>query len=290
MPYFVHLLKIDFILYTSRDMSKKELRPIYNKKHYKALELLRNPKFQRRIRELKKVFKCFGCPVPKDGFEKYADYQAWVDNYWDTYSKYRKSDGYKVGIHKITGGQETFGLKEFNKIEKFENRFLPPIYGAVLSEILAEFGVDKNDPEFKDFIEYYVFLGRDRFPTELFRVSLSRENNKRELQMFIQLYGHTRKEDITDNWDFITKYQKDLLDYKQRNRKREEFERDNKIYEYHLKLKEKRQGKRAKNGELSLEEATLSKFSKRYPYLNIEVIRGIVRRVKGRRGNPKEVT
>ncbi len=242
-------------------------RKIYNEKYYRAKELILSKKFQERVQQLKNGLESLGWPIPKGGFKKYPEYLDWR-------KKYR-----------------SFYLNQLKNQENENNpESLSKPYDDSLKDILQEFGIDPTDHDFYEFIEHYMFFEQENFATGLFSILWQRNEKTGKMELFIQLLGNTRKEDIIKHWDIISKQQKYLPDYKKRNKPWSTFERDNKIYEAYLELKKKRSGKRSsiKKSERAIDDELFSKFIPEYGELELQHIRAIVKRVKKFRGSRKE--
>lgn len=259
---------------------KKSQREVYDKNYYKVQELLANPKFKRQISDLKRKFQKFNCPIPKNGFNSMQEYLDWNKNkFWKSYSDLETSEKYKKEIIKITGGKSSWGSEEMLKIERFREKFLPPVYGQVFEDILEEFGISRKNKGFDDFLERHVFFNKNTYPTSLLTVKWIRNKKTDKMELFIQIYGHTRKEDLMKNWDFIIEDQKLLPDYTGKNKKWFTFNRDNLIYETYLKIKEGRSTRSSKKLK-PIDEEIYLQMQDRYPGLTMGTIRSIVSKVK----------
>lgn len=268
---------------------KKTRREIYDKNYYIAQTLLQNPKFQKRIQWLKDTFARFGCPIPASGFKTQQEYTEWNEGFWTIFGKLEESQEYKNKIKEITGGKPTYGLKEYNEIENFRAEFLPPLYGQYFQEILEEFGISRKDKGFKDFLEYHVFFNKDIYPTNLFKVRWIRNPKTEKAELFVQILGHTKKEDIIEHWNWIAQEQKYLSDYQAKNKEWSAFSRDNEVYEVYSRIKSERNTKRAKktDGQRAVDEEIYVDVAQKYPNLTLSHIRKIIAKVKKFRATPK---
>ncbi len=269
--------------------NKKLNREIYDQNYYKAQEMLRNPWFKKNISSLKNKFRDFGCPIPKKGFKTLKEYMDWNQNqFWKSYFDTEKSSKFQAKLNKITGGKKSWGTKEQDQIEKLKLKLLPPIYGETYDEILEKFNINRKDRGFRDFLERHIFFNKDTYFTPLFSINWIRNKKTNKMELFVKLNGHTRKEDLINGWDFIAKEQKDLPDYTGKNKKWENFKRDNEIYELYLKLRKKRNFKRAQKDESAIDAMIYQEIRKKHYELSFSSIRSIVSRVKAFRVASKE--
>ena len=280
-----------FVMSYNYPMALDPIRKIYSKKYYQAKQLLLDKRFQEGISKLKNKFLSIDCPIPQGGFKKYQELLDWNVRYGDAYSKLIKSDEYKNNIQRITGGKENINREEYLAKEEFEKEFLPIPYGYYLEDIVEDCDFDPKDKELCEFAENYLFFNQEDLTTSLFNLIWRRNEKTDKFELFIQILGDTRKEDIDSQWKEIQKEQKLLPDYKERNKPWETFERDNKIYEKYLFLVQKRNGKRSrtKKGEIALDDALYREFSCKYPELELSNIREIITKVKKLRAGSKEV-
>lgn len=257
-------------------------RTIYNKNHYTAQAMLLDPWFKEKIKWLKNRFVEVGRPLPKRPFKKYKDYLTWNTGFWKRHAEMMKSPEYLAEKDRITGGKDTISREEYDRLQEFEEQFLPPVYGNVYDEILAHFGIDRKDKGFRDFLEYHIFFSYDEFPTSPFTVTWKRNDKTRKSELFIRLHGHTKKEDIINHWDWIAKEQKHLPDYMGKNKEWKNFERDMGIYNQYTALKDPNI-KRRKDGD-SLDSKLWAALRKKWPELTMSSIRSIVTKTQQRLG------
>ncbi|OGG49290.1 hypothetical protein A2704_01160 [Candidatus Kaiserbacteria bacterium RIFCSPHIGHO2_01_FULL_54_36b] len=265
-------------------MSKPQRKPrrtVYDQNYYKAQAMLRNPWFIDKIAWLKNRFKEVGCPLPNKGFKKYAQYEAWRDKFWDTHSAMGQSAEYKARVREITGGKDRISLEEYNAVEAFKESYLPPVYGAVFGDIIEHFKINRDDRQFRQFVELYIFLGKTEHPTSLFSVRWIRNRKTDQMELFIQLFGHTKKEDIVNNWDFITRDQHHLPGYLGKSKEWKEFERDLEVYEAYKKL---RKNVLRRPDREAADYKVISELGRKYPKLTTGQIRGIVTKTAKRLG------
>lgn len=262
--------------------SKKPVkrRVVHNQPYYKAQQIIRDKWFVERINWLRRRFEEVGCPVPLEGFESNDEYEAWREAYWNRYSEMSMSEEYKEKRLSITGGKELLNSEEFYALEDLRDEYLPPMYGAVFREILEHYKIDPKDQQFKYFLEFYVFRGRRELPQSNFSVRLSRHPKTNELELLIKLRGFTKKEDIVDNWDFISEDQKYLHDYIGKSKKWVEFERDLEIYNLYKQLHQARK----RNNKDPYDKVIMGKVQEQYDWLELSLIRKIVNRTAKRLG------
>ena len=259
-------------------------RIIYDKNYYKAQTMLRDFWFIKKINWLKQRFTEVGCPIPQNGFKKYKDYLAWNELFWKKYSNMQNSSEFLTGCNKITSGKRTINLQEFNDLERFKEQFLPPLYGSHFGDILERFHVDRNDRKFRNFLEFYLFLRKNEYPTSLFTIKWIRNRKTDQMDLFVQIHGCTRKEDLINNWRSIANEQKYLPDFLGKNKEWKMFERDIQVYELYKKIKGTSNRKREEIWAKSKDMQIFCELHGKYPKLTIRSIRTIIARTKKRLG------
>lgn len=261
---------------------------MYDRNYYKAQVMLRDPWFVEKADWLRNRFAKVGCPLPEKPFKKYQEYLDWNTKFWDRYSEMERSPEFLAEKQKITGGKEKIPLEEYRALEEFREQFLPPIYGQTFSEILEHFKIDRNDEGFKSFLELYFFFGQTEYPTRLFNIIWKRNEKTDEFELFIRIYGHTKKEDIMDHWEWIAREQKIMKDFIGKSKAWKAFDRDIEIYNCYKKLKEsgliRRSNKAAFYGITALDKDTWTVLHKKYHKLTIGDVRRIVSRTAKRLG------
>ena len=215
----------------------KPKRKIYDKNYYIAQAMLRDPWFIDKIFWLKNRFEEVGCPIPQNGFKDLKQYDKWHDKYWNTRSRMYQDKEFITKQKEITGGKEKITSEEYDTLKDFRDSYLPPVYGAIFGEILEHFKIDRDDSKFRDFIERYIFLGYDKYPSTIIGTRWIRNLKTDKMELFIPILGYTKKEDIVNNWDFISNEQKRLPNYLGKSKKWEEFDRDIEIFNLHKEIK-----------------------------------------------------
>jgi hypothetical protein len=257
-------------------------RTIYDQNYYKAQAMILDPWFIEKIAWLKNRFVEVGCPLPKRPFKKYKDYLAWNKRFWDRYAQMMKSPEYLQEKNRITGGKENIPLKEYEQLQEFEEQFLPPVYGNIYDKILEHFRINHRDKGFRDFLEYHIFFGYNEYPTSPFSITWRRNDKTRQPELFIRLYGHTKKEDIISHWDQIAQEQKHLSGYMGKNKEWQSFERDIEIYNQYKSLKDP---KIKRNSSYKAIDIRLwATLRKKYPNLTVNSIRSIITKTRKRLG------
>lgn len=256
-------------------------RIIYSQKYHKAAAMVRDPWFKSKETWLKKRFAEVGCPLPKNGFKKYKQYLAWNERYWKRYSAMEQGPEFKAEILRITGGRERFPREVYDELEQFRESFLPPVYGEIFRKILRHFNIDEKDTGFRNFLESYFFFGRKEYSESPFVIRFVRDPKTRELEMFIQIFGHTKQGDIAREWNWIAKEQKILPDFKAKNKEWETFERDIEIYDLYKTLKSSSKECYSPRG---IDFEIFCQLHERWPRLSVNSIRAIVAKAKKRLG------
>lgn len=257
-------------------------RKIYDENYYRAQVMLADIWFIKKTAWLKKRFRDVGCPVPPKGFKKYHQYQTWLKKYWDVHSKMSCSKEFLDKKKAITGVKKEISFAELSAIEKLEADFLPPRFGSIFGDILEHSGIDRYDRKFHEFLEFYIFLGKTEFSEPLLNVQWTRNKKTDQAELFIQIFGHTKKEDIEKNWDFIAHEQKQLSSYLGKNKKWESFDRDIEIYTLYKKLRE--EGTKRRNVWDTLDKRIYAELHSKYKSLTIEQIRNIISKTAKRLG------
>jgi hypothetical protein len=274
------------------DKIKKKIkkRVIFSHDYNKMQVMIRDSWFIKKVAWLKNRFAEIGCPLPLKGFKRYKQYLTWNDRYWKRHSEMQQLDEYLNGRLKITGSKEQISAKEFDDLQDFDQKFLPPVYGEMYSEILHYYGLPIDNDYFRDFLESYIFFGKTDCTLPPFSVCAIRNKKTNKPGLFIQLYSHTRKEDILNYWNFIAKEQKNFFNSASesigKNKAWEEIDRDIEIYNLYKKLKLER-GETVKRANALCDMLDMKLFviiHKKYPKINITAIRRIISQAKKRLG------
>lgn len=267
-------------------MAKKTKTPpsrkIYDENYYKAQIMLADIWFVKKIAWLKKRFADFGCRVPPQGFRTHRQYQAWHKKYWNIHSKVSGSKEFLKKKEAIYSGRKTISVEEYTAIEKLEADFLPPMFGAVFGDILEHNKIDRDDRKFREFLELYIFRGKTEYSAPLLNVQWVKNKKTNEAELFIQILGHTTKEDIERNWDFITRDQKHLTNYIGKNKKWESYDRDIEIYTLYKKLRAGNSKNR--NDVCPIDQEVYIELHKKYKSLTLMQVRSVVTKTAKRLG------
>ena len=254
-------------------------RTVFDRNHYKAKIMLRDPWFIKKMAWLEQRFAECGCPIPKKRFKTYKDYLAWnKDSFWERYSEISRSKEYRAKTQEITGGAQSYPVEILNQLDDLKDEVLPPMYGDVFRQILLRFDIDPNDRGFKDFLEFHLFLGRSFYPTRMFAISWKRKKPGNPAELFIQIFPHTRKEDILARWDWVVEEQQSFSDYMGKNKEWKNFERDMDIRDAYVVEKN------MKNRTRALDERVWNRVHKKWPKLTIKSIPAIDSKTRKRIG------
>lgn len=254
-------------------------RKIYDENYYKAQTMINDIWFIKKTAWLKKRFADFGCRVPPQGFRTHRQYQAWHKKYWGIHSEVSGSKEFLDRKKAIYGGRETISNEEHITIEKLEADFLPPMFGAVFGDILEHYGINRDDCKFREFLELYIFRGKTEYSTPLLTVRWIRNKKTDQMELFIQILGHTKKEDVEKNWDFIVRDQKQLSGYVGKNKKWESFDRDIEIYTLYKKLRTKK-----RDDICPADREVYIELHKKYKSLTLMQVRSVVTKTAKRLG------
>jgi len=218
----------------------KQVRKIYDLDYYKVQLIIDGSKFKKFVNELISKFTKFGCPIPNDGFKGYKEYLQWNDKYFNKRAEIESSEEFKDKICKITGSKNRWGRDEQDKIDELKDRELPPIYGEAIKELLIDRGVqrgDKNYDSFKDFVMQYIFFNKREFTNSPLIIKWQRNDRLKENELLIKILPNTRKEDLEKIWPIIKEEQKDLPNFKIKNKQYKNFHRDLEIYNIYKNLR-----------------------------------------------------
>ncbi len=255
-------------------------RVVYNTDYYKAKTMLLDPWFIEKIAWLKKRFKEVGCPLPPRGFKKYKQYLKWRDKYWEKRIEIAKSKEFISKKKEMAGKDGKMSREEFDRLEAFEKDYLPPLYGAVIGEILEHHKIQRDNGKFRDFVEWYIFLNRKDFLSPIMRVNMTRDPKTGEKKMFVQIFEYTKKEDLVNNWDFIADMQKHLPGYIGKSKQWESFDRDFEVYSLYKKLREEKENDN--NFTFNLDTEIYVQLHHKYKELTVNNIRDIISRTAKR--------
>ncbi len=263
-------------------------RRIYDRNYYRAQAMLRDPWFIKKVAWLKERFAEVGSPLPRRPFKRYIDYLAWNDRYWKRFAEMETTEKFLEAKQRITGGKEKMSMEEYYALEDFRKEFLPPVYGETYSEILKHFNIDTQDKGFRDFLEFYLFFGQKYYHTSPFSVVWRRNEKTDEMELFLHLHGHTKKEDIVRHWSWVASDQKHLKDFIGKNKAWKTFDRDIEIYGVYKQLREsgvkRHGGSDPFEGITALDKDIWAQLHKKYPKITTENIRKVVSHTRKRLG------
>ena len=240
--------------------SKEKLKPIYTDDYYRMEKLVKDEKFQNKLQILLSSYKEIGAEIPRAGVKNLDGFLRWTNNFWNKYSKLERS-----------------GVSEEN---------LPQLFGYWADDILAEFSLDIKNRKYSDFLELYVFFKRDHLKESFFEVRWIRNKETDTMELFIQIYPHTKREHISAFWDDIVMDQKHLSGYIGKSKKWENFDRDLEIYTIYKKIKSQRPNKRALQSETPLDFAIWGELTIKYRSLKLSDIRKAISRIEKLEAKP----
>lgn len=253
-------------------MKKVINRTIYDQSYYRVQSMIRDPWSIEKISWLKKRFSEIGCPLPSKAFKSQKQYEVWRNKYWNRRNEIINSEDFTSKVEKITNGKKKISSEEYDKLEALREKELPPVFMAILGDILEHFDFNRDDDKFRDFIENYVFFNKRELFRPIMSVKTTRSSKTNKPELFVRIFEYTKKEDIIKNWDFIADTQSRMTGYLGKSKKWEKFDRDNEIYESYKKIKNKckREKYIPKDREIYLQ------LHKKYKSLSITQIRNIV--------------
>ena len=244
--------------------------------------------FQEAMNWLRRRFDEVGCPIPDNGFKTYKEYLAWNHKYWARWSKMHESSQFKKLIRDITRGKKSWGSEEQAKIHELEEAYLPPAYGSYFNDLLERFFIPfSKRKRFKDFLEHYLFLGKQEFSPDVAGIKIVLNREIREPELYLRVYGYTKLKDVESAWSTIADYQKDLPDYLGKNKGWESFDRDLRILNLYKKLKAelgtRKRAERSKNSMKRIDMQICLAIRREFSQdLDWENIRKIISKTKRR--------
>lgn len=221
-----------------------------------------------------------GYPMPDKPFKTYKAFLAWDEGYWKNRALRQHDSEFLREKNRITGGKSRISTEEYDKLENFKEKYLPPVYGAVFREILEHFNIDPKNYGYRDFLLFNFFLGKKEYSKPTVSINFIRNKKTDETEMFVRIYGHTKKEDITRNWSWIASHQMYLKDFMGKSKRSEKFNRDLEIYLLYKKMRE--DGKKRHftyqgySGLVSNDEKIYADLHKKYPEITLTHIRKII--------------
>lgn len=257
-------------------------KPILDDHYYKVQMLINDPYFKKSISWLLARFNEIGCPVPEKGFKTYKDYENWNKKYWDKRSEMINSDDYKIKVNKITKEKESWDSETQKKLEDFKYNYLPPVYGAYFRDILNHFGITLDFDGFRDFLVNYVFFKKDEYPHTTYSMMLQRNKNTNEIELYLRIFGYTKKEDIERIWPKIEEQKKSLPDYYGKNKEKKLFNRDLEIYSLYKEFNSNKPQKKGENiyENKRVDEKICIAISEQYGDIEWENVRKIISRMR----------
>lgn len=254
-------------------------KTVYHNKHYLFKTLLKNEEFLKDVQWLKDNFKHFGIGIPENGFDSYRKYLEWNKVFWDKVVEAQDTPEFKNAMNEIRDSDGMIrGDENIQKMDEIQDKYVPVIYGEYIDRILRKYELDIRDKKNKEFMILYIFLGRDDFQEDPFRVIHIRNQKTKRMELFIKIEPWTTSKDILSNWKLIEKQQKSYPEYIERNTPWREYDRDMDIYESYIKLKD------SGYNFGSLEESIMHDLTKKKYSLEINQIRTIISRTKKRLG------
>lgn len=170
----------------------------YNNQYNKTQILLRDSVFKREMRKTKKNFYDLGCPLPKGGLKSEEEFIKWKEKY--------------------------FHLRE--KKKQFTN-----FYQNYFQDILIANGIKPFDKYYNKFLENYLFFNKTEPEIKPLRVVVKYSNDKKEKELYIQIFPNTTKKDISNIWSLIEKEKKEIFKKEDiKSKKWECMNRDIEIY------------------------------------------------------------
>lgn len=235
-----------------------KIKPIFDAKYYEIRELVANTNFKTDIQKLLNSFSDYDCPVPKNGFKKYEEFDKWQKNLWRKYDLKVKS----------TGADDDEPIV---------------VYGQIIDRILKKYGLDPKNKDDKYWIEQYIFFKKKEYEKPLAVIKYIPPISGKEPELWIRYFGHTRPSDIKA--EKIFEYQKLLPDFRAKNKPKDEkiLRRNKVVVELYRKEKDKNRGnvyarERRVKGE-SISQIVVNKLKKKYPELNTTLVDQIVKNI-----------
>ncbi len=187
---------------------KNEDTVIFDRYHYKAKLLLGDKKFQEAIQRFRSLFSNVGCPIPNKGFTIIHEFRDWRKQLARHQIQQLKSN--TIG--------NNHSLQWRDEIEK----------------ILKDFNLSQD---FYMFVWAHIFRGINQFTRPLFDLII--QPTKEGNEVLIKYYHYTKHAHINAHKLLLQKAQANTKGYKGKNKPLTEFEKNIKVYNYYLELRQK---------------------------------------------------
>lgn len=253
--------------------------------YYKTRIILDDPYFKKSVNFLLEKLKKFNIAIPDSGFINNEEFEKWRKKYFSKFDGITNNEEYKEKLKKITDNKRSYDSETKEKVDKLRENMFPPVYKDYIDKIIEYYNIEKiYKKKFKEFIFNYIFFKKEEFPHTNLLIKLEKNKKTKEVEIYIRVFGYTKKEDIIKNWSIIEKEKKILKDYHGKSKEKENFERDLEIYKLYKELKENRKIKKGKSDKIyqgkRMDEEIWNIINNKYGDLEWENIRKIINRIK----------
>lgn len=230
-------------------MRTKELEPIYSSDYYRMEKLIKSHRFQTRLRELRALWKKWGVPMPEKGFERVNEYYAWREHLLAVYNKNLQSEDVARAMKRVDDDPSFSAMEKYWRQAEVRDELSPPLPWSIIEQLLKESNLDPKNEKYRHFLTVYIFLRQPHLSEAFFSMLWKRNEKTDEMELFLKLEPHTKREHILAFWDKIAAEQKKLPGYRGKNKARKSFERDLHIFDVYQDIKSGVSGKRVSKRE-----------------------------------------
>lgn len=186
---------------------KKYVRKIYDDEFYQISAVLLSNKFLNLERLFLDRYRMIGLRIPETGFENENEYRKWLKSAMN----------------------------------------LRPSPGELVRDILNKFKLDPDNECFRNYLVNRLFHKKmpwNECKNERSTIRLMTRNNSQPRGLWVEITPWTKKQDYDNLWETIKDLRRTLIGYREKEKFQNTFERDFKIYELYLDIKNNHLDKR----------------------------------------------
>lgn len=212
----------------------------YTDRYHSIRELIASSSFREWHEDILVYYEGFEYPLPDTNQQNEPNIvNEWIEGMWNTREKLINS---KRFIDAKLSFLEEHKNPTMNEFDNFVFKYIPEPIGAFISNILIKcknFSHQKDKEEIKIYKKYileFLLTGKKEYQEPFYIREI--RNYKGEIDLYIKILPHTKKEDINSHWKDIAIKQKKLKGYKSNYDEKKNTERDVLIFELYKKYKD----------------------------------------------------